>query len=197
VTESSAVAVGPAGYRRLPAELVLDTVVLRTPDESFADEFAAGIAASLPDMRFVWQARAVADPLVAADSLRRSALRQAAEEPDELIRHVFEVGSGRWVARLNLHSWDPEVPRCELGYMANSQLTGRGLVTTAARRMVDFAWELGAFRVQAICDVRNAPAIRFAERLGMAREGLLRHYERDDVGELCDQVILAMLRPVG
>ena len=73
-------------------------------------------------------------------------------------------------------------------------MTGHGLMHEAATAMLDLAWSLGAHRVQALCDSRNTRAIRFAERLGFRREGALRGYERDDQGQLHDEVVLAILQ---
>ena len=38
-------------------------------------------------------------------------------------------------------------------------------------------------------------ALRFAEQVGLQREGLLRRHERDPQGRWCDIVILAALNP--
>ncbi|HQV58144.1 MAG TPA: GNAT family protein, partial [Ilumatobacteraceae bacterium] len=111
---------------------------------------------------------------------------------DDVVRHAF-VGD-TYVARIDLHSWDDEVPKCELGYVANAAILGHGLVTEACQTMIDIAWSMGVVRVQAVCDSRNERAIRMAERLGMRREGVLRHNDRDEAGSLVDEVILAITR---
>ncbi len=99
---------------------------------------------------------------------------------------------GRLVASVDLHSWDWSVPRAEVGYWGRTPDLGRGLVTEAVVAVCDVAFAvLGAKRVHALCDARNLPSCRLAERAGFAREGLLRQYERDPRGELCDQVMYA------
>jgi RimJ/RimL family protein N-acetyltransferase len=178
--------------RRAPETVLTPRLELRVSDPAFAPQFADALAASRDDLFFVPGWLRAVDVEVATASLRRSV-----ELADvDVVRHAFERDTGRYVARLDLHSWDDEAPRCELGYVADSRLTGRGLVTEAALAMLDIAWELGAQRVQAMCDPRNEPSIRLAERVGMQHEGVLRWWERDASGELVDQVVLAALRPV-
>ena len=86
----------------------------------------------------------------------------------------------RLVAGVDLHSWDWAGPRAEVGYWGRTPDLGRGLVTEAVRAVCDAAFTtLGAKRLQCLCDTRNRPSCRLAERCGFVREGLLRDYERD------------------
>lgn len=173
-----------------PAEILTERLRLVVSDVAFATRFADAMRASHDDLTFTKDWREVADPDVAALSLQRSI--ELADQ--DVVRHAFRRDTGAYVARVDLHSFDDDVPRCELGYVGASDQTGAGLVTEACRAMLELAWHLGVVRVQALCDARNFPSIRLAERIGMTREGLLRSYERDDDGELCDQVVLAIVR---
>lgn len=132
---------------------------------------------------------------VAQDVAERSAQSEidAVNAGGELIFNVFEMGSDAYVGRLDLHSFDADAPRCEIGYMADPQTQGRGLLREAARACVELAFGLGFVRVQAITDPRNVRSISFAKALGMQAEGVLRSYERLH-GDLCDQIVLAVTR---
>ena len=83
----------------------------------------------------------------------------------------------------------------EIGYAVARRLWGRGLVTEAARLVVDAAFQrhpdLG--RVRASADPRNRASIRVMEKLGMRREGVLRS-NRPCRGELTDEVVYGLLR---
>lgn len=184
-------ALGSADLRGVAIEIATKRLDLRVSDPGFAPAFAEAVRASSDSLRFVSGWREAGDVTVAADSLARS--QQLAGQ--DVVRHAFERASGAYVARLDLHSWDFDTPRCEIGYLADVRMGGRGLTREAALAMLDVAWALGTERVQAFSDARNVRAVRFAEGLGMAREGVLRNYERDDEGRLCDQVVLAVLRP--
>ena len=68
---------------------------------------------------------------------------------------------------------------------------GPGRVAVLA--VIALCFRLGFQRIEAMSDARNARALHFADSLGMAREGLLRHHERDPQGEFCDMVLYAAL----
>ncbi|TYB48462.1 GNAT family N-acetyltransferase [Actinomadura chibensis] len=72
-------------------------------------------------------------------------------------------------------TFDAAMGVCELGVWLSSGARGRGLITTAARHMIDWAFEArGMHRVEWHCDRRNTASAAVARRLGMTREGLLR-----------------------
>lgn len=175
----------------VPAEIVSGRLVLRESDPAFADAFASAMAASTESLTYVSDWREAADVAVAARSLTRS--RELAGT--DVVRHAFTRDTGEYVARIDLHSWDFDVPRCEIGYIGNARLAGRGLVREAALLMVQLAWSLGVERIQAKVDTRNTRAADFALTLGLHHEGVLARYERDDEGRLCDQFMLAAVRP--
>ena len=65
----------------------------------------------------------------------------------------------------------------ELGYALAKPHWGKGLMPEAARAAVDWGFEqLGLAKVYAMVDVRNARSLRVMEKLGMAREGVLRSH---------------------
>ncbi|WP_280698908.1 GNAT family protein [Kitasatospora sp. GP82] len=64
---------------------------------------------------------------------------------------------------------------CEVGAWLAPEAEGRGLVTAAVRRMVDWAFqERGMARVEWRTEPTNLRSIAVAKRLGMTREGVLR-----------------------
>ena len=182
---------------RAPPELRTPRLVLQTPRPAHAAAVMASINASLPELRFIAWGRHVVDR-VWADSFTQRGARYVAEG-SALIYYAFERRAGghpgAFVGNLDLHSFDFDVPRCEIGYVADSAHAGRGLMREAALALVGLAFELGFMRVEATSDARNARALRFAETLGFAREGVLRCHARDLDGELCDEVMFALLHP--
>jgi RimJ/RimL family protein N-acetyltransferase len=78
----------------------------------------------------------------------------------------------------------------EIGYLLDPPARGRGAMTRAVRLMVAWAFaELGLVRVQAFVSPDNARSKRLLERLGFAREGLLRSYR----GPGADRIAYAVL----
>jgi RimJ/RimL family protein N-acetyltransferase len=178
----------------LSAPEALSTARLRLerPKPEHAAIVMESVNASLRDLRFVDWGLAPLDAERAMRLYERDAAMVA--KGSCLIYHAFELHSGVFVGSLDLHSFDFEVPRCEIGYVGDSRRSGSGLMSEAAAAVLVLAFELGIERVAAYCDVRNERSIRFAERLGMRREGVLRSHARDLEGECCDQVVLALLR---
>ncbi len=177
----------------LGAPRILETVRTRLETPSLAQV----------KVRMAWAA-AAHDGLYFVDWWRRSVRQEVAERSaqseidavnagSEIIFNVFEKATDAYVGRIDLHSWDADAPRCEIGYMGDPRTQGRGFLREAARTCVELAFTLGCARVQAITDPRNIRSIAFAKALGMQEEGVLRNYERLN-GELCDQVILAIVR---
>jgi RimJ/RimL family protein N-acetyltransferase len=186
-----------------PRELLTARLRLLAPAPALADQIAAAFVdslnLSLPGLRFIgwgqtektllWAQRFVAGGW------------DYVERGEDLIFYAFERSSatsddaelGRYVGRVDLHSWHFATPRCEVGYVGDVRTAGRGLMREAVLACVDLAFKLGAMRVQALSEADNHHAIRFAEHaLGFTREGVLRHYERDAQGNLGEQVMLAI-----
>ena len=83
----------------------------------------------------------------------------------------------------------------DLGYVFDKAQWGRGYATEAGCALLVFGFErLGFHRIWARCDVRNAASARVLEKLGMEREGRLRHDVRRK-GEWHDSFLYAILEP--
>ncbi|SEF58323.1 Protein N-acetyltransferase, RimJ/RimL family [Thermomonospora echinospora] len=92
---------------------------------------------------------------------------------------VFDVGLGN----------------CEVGCWLEPAAAGRGLVTRAARVIIDWAVrERGIHRVEWMVSSDNTPSINVAKRLGMSRDGVLReHYPHRGVRQ--DIEVWSVLAP--
>ena len=72
-------------------------------------------------------------------------------------------------------AFDAEIGNCEIGVWLEPSATGRGLITRAARVLIDWAFTTrGMHRVEWHCNPDNTNSSNVARRLGMTREGLLR-----------------------
>lgn len=181
-----------ATLQSAPAVLVTPRLRLERPRMDHAALVMESINASLPDLIFIDWGLAAFDADRAERFCERDMALVAAGEC--LIYFAFEANGDGFVGNVDLHSFDFDARRGELGYVGDSRVAGSGLMFEAASAVRDLGFELGLERIEAVCDARNLRSIAFAQMLGMTREGTLRSHDRDPQGALCDDVVLAMLR---
>lgn len=93
------------------------------------------------------------------------------------------VVDGSPAGTISLHNHVPALQRAEMGYWLRSDLCGRGLMTEAGSAVVEFGFEsLRLHRIELHAGTGNVGSARVAEKLGFAREGLLRHGSRGSDG---------------
>jgi ribosomal-protein-alanine N-acetyltransferase len=99
----------------------------------------------------------------------------------------------RMLGHLSLFNFSEQSGRADIGYGLARRHWGQGFMHEALIAVVDYA--VGAMalrRLEADIDPRNHASVRALERLGFAREGLLR--ERWQVGdEISDSVLMGLL----
>ena len=102
-------------------------------------------------------------------------------------------GAGLLIGELGVANISQVHHHYEVGYVFDPAYSGHGYATEATETMVELAFSaLGAHRVSARLDARNASSSRLLERLGMRREGHL--IENEFVkGEWTDEAIYAVL----
>ncbi|WP_141580855.1 GNAT family N-acetyltransferase [Actinomadura sp. WMMA1423] len=133
--------------------------------------------------QYIPWARAVVDEETARAFLQAYAERQARDEGRIYGIWVDGVLEGGTLFR----TFNPAQGVCEVGVWLSAGARGRGLITTAVRVMIDWAFGVrGMHRVEWLCDPRNAASAAVAERLGMTCEGVMRqafvlHGDRRDV----------------
>ena len=185
-----------------PARLIAAQRELRTPRLRLAAPAPAHAAAlmalvnrNLPTLGYIAWAQ---QPWTLARAQRFCARALGfVDAGEDLVFHVF-AGHGPdapLIGRIDLHSFDLEVPRAEIGYVADAAVQGQGLTREAVLAVLDFAFTLGFARVEAISELSNHRALHFAQSLGMVREGTLHHRERGVNGELVDQALFAAWPP--
>lgn len=184
---------GPNDVARAPRLLRTERLDLQAPRPEHAGVFLDSLNASLPALGYVgWGQR----PRDLAWSERFCAGGAELFDSGEcVVYYAFHRSSGAYVARIDLHTFDFEAPRAEIGYVGDLRHAGRGLVREAALAVVQLGFAIGLARVHALSDLRNQRALQFAHNLGMHREGLLRAYERDPQGRLADMVMFAAYNP--
>jgi RimJ/RimL family protein N-acetyltransferase len=128
----------------------------------------------------------------------RAYLERNVAAAQEAPRRVFDLaitrpGEDRFLGRVGVHVTRPEHRDATLWFTLRRDLWGQGLVTEAARALLDFAFDtLALHRVWGDCDPRNVGSARVMEKLGMRREAHLRENWWLK-GEWCDSWYYAVL----
>jgi [ribosomal protein S5]-alanine N-acetyltransferase len=97
------------------------------------------------------------------------------EKPD-CYHWTIEFG-GTLVGTINLHQLSDRSEHGALGYCIGSRWWNKGIVTEAAKAVIDFAFaELNANKVCGMYDIENIGSGRVMQKCGMTREGLSREH---------------------
>ena len=108
------------------------------------------------------------------------AMAKARAEP----RQAWELGvcerqGGRLVGGAGLEITNATFAAGFLGYCFHPEVWGRGYATEASRALLEAGFGvLGLHRIWTTCDVDNGASARVLEKIGMRREGTLRHHLR-------------------
>lgn len=110
-----------------------------------------------------------------------------------LILAVVHNAEDRVIGDVILTITSPDHAQAEIGFCFHREYQGRGYATRAVRALLGYAFRsLEMHRVTAATDVRNERCRSLLERIGMRREGLLRHCSYWK-GEWVDDYLYAML----
>lgn len=116
-----------------------------------------------------------------ANRIARKNLGFAIFRKSELIGSIGFVG------------FDWKAGKTEIGYWIDKSAEGRGIITRACRRLIDYAFdELKLNRIEIRCSAENERSSAVPERLGFRLEGVLREAEFRN-GRLHDFKIYGLL----
>lgn len=169
-----------------------DGAELRPLEPWQADEFLAHIDRG---REFIGRHNGLPDVVTDLAS-SRSFLQAYAEKTAADTGRIHGIwADGKLVGAVILRRLDVNDGVAEAGCWLEPSAVGRGLVTRAARVLIDWAVEeRGVHRVEWWVSVGNEPSVAVARRLGMTKEGVLResHSYR---GTRHDEEIWSVLAP--
>jgi len=157
-----------------------------------AEEFLAHIDRARPDTDpWISWASLSTDLESARRTLQGYADKQAADAG-----RIFGIWlDGTLVGGVMFVRFDAKRGSCEIGVWAEAAGQGKGLVTAAVRRLIDYALiERGLHRVEWINSTVNVRSRALAARLGMHQDGVLRGFV-EYRGERLDAELWSMLAP--
>ena len=172
--------------------LGVDGAELRPLEPWRAEEFLAHLDRG---REFIGRFIAFADAVTDLES-SRAVLRKYAEKAIADTGRIFGIWvDGTLVGGVLFRTMDLERGTAEAGCWLEPAAVGRGLVTRAARVIIDWAvQERGIHRVEWLVAAANEASIAVAKRLGMTKEGVLRQ-SYPHRGERFDVEIWSVLAP--
>jgi ribosomal-protein-serine acetyltransferase len=100
---------------------------------------------------------------------------------------------GRIAGSVGHHAIDQANRSTSLGYWIDAAQQGKGVITRCCRTLIDYLFdEQGLHRIEIRCGTGNVRSCAIPERLGFAREGVLREAEWVS-GRFVDLVVWGML----
>ena len=88
---------------------------------------------------------------------------------------IEETRSGEVIGELFVDDFGTSSRWCELDWKVGTAFQGKGYATEAARAVLEYLIrEVGFHRIEAKCCVENTASERVMQKLGMAKEGVLR-----------------------
>jgi ribosomal-protein-serine acetyltransferase len=100
---------------------------------------------------------------------------EAWRSEDELSFGVFDSETGGFLGGVGLNQINRRYQMGNLGYWVRTSCAGRGVASTAARRVARFGFDmLGLQRIEIIAAAGNRASQRVAEKTGALLEGTLR-----------------------
>ncbi|OMI35111.1 GNAT family N-acetyltransferase [Streptomyces sparsogenes] len=144
---------------------------------------------------FIGQYITLADAVTDLESSRSFLLGYADKAAADTGRIHGIWADGTLVGGVLFRTMDIAQGTAEAGCWLEPAAAGRGLVTRAARVLIDWAVEeRGIHRVEWLAAAANGASIAVARRLGMTRDGVLREY-RLHRGERLDIEVWSVLAP--
>jgi len=98
-------------------------------------------------------------------------------EGKEWSYNIFK--DNRIIGRIDLHQIDQTNQNAAIGYWLAKKEVGNGIITKAAKRLIDYAFnDLHLNRIEILTATHNIKSTAIALRLGFQHEGVLREMEK-------------------
>ncbi|WP_160712131.1 GNAT family N-acetyltransferase [Chitinophaga solisilvae] len=95
---------------------------------------------------------------------------------------------------MDLHDWDHQLHKVEIGYWVGESFQGKGIATKACRALVTYAFKkLRLNKIEIHFMLQNERSGQIPIKLGFTREGILRHNAKLH-GQFVDIVVMGVLR---
>jgi ribosomal-protein-serine acetyltransferase len=163
-----------------PEEIDSNRLIIRAPRWGDGKEVNEAVHESLGELE-PWLPFARSKPTVEDTEAYVRKARLNFLERTDLVLHIYNKESKRFIGSSGLHRYDWYARRFEIGYWLRTSEVGNGYMTEAVNSICDFAIsQLLANRMEIRCNSRNTSSIRVAQKTGFLFEGTLRKYGAED-----------------
>lgn len=108
---------------------------------------------------------------------------------------VIDESTGNLVASIQVKNVDWSVPKAELGYYIDKKYEGKGIITKALSRIIDFCFkELKLEKLYIRTHQENISSRKVAERNGFIPEGTIRKDYKTTEGRLVDLLYYGLVK---
>jgi ribosomal-protein-serine acetyltransferase len=95
---------------------------------------------------------------------------------------------------VDLHCWDHELDKAEIGYWLGEKFRGKGIAVNACKALISFAFQtLKLNKLEVRFALQNTESAQIPIRLGFSKEGILRHSAKLH-GQFADTVVMGILK---
>ncbi len=102
------------------------------------------------------------------------------------------------IGTIGLFNIDLDNEQCEIGYSISSHYWGQGIVSEAAKSVIDYAFNsIKAHRVIGTCHSENIASEKVMNNIGMHYEGLLHDAQKNRDGTYSDLKLYAIINKKG
>lgn len=182
--------------REIPEGFETERLIIRPPHPGDGVAAHAAIVESAERLR-VWIPWAKPEITVEEEEVlaREYYLKYLSRE--KLHFYMFLKESSIFLGMSALHTIDWDIPRFEIGYWIRTGYEGKGYASETVKGLTQFAFNLGALRIEIRTDSRNERSWRVAERAGFILDGILKNNTRDVDGILGETRIYSKIYPPG
>ncbi len=159
----------------VPTHIYTDRLLLRIPQRNDGKVMNLAIRESIQELK-PWLPFVQTLPLQEETELNLESAHDKFLKKESFRFLIFTKETGEFVGVTSLQSIDWDIPKCEIGYWANSKYVGNGYMTEA----VDAITKLGIHtlrfkRIEIRCESENIKSRAIPERLHFTLEGILKN----------------------
>lgn len=159
----------------VPTHIFTDRLLLRIPQRNDGKVVNLAIRESVQELK-PWLPFVQTLPLEEETELNLEKAHDNFLKKESFRFLIFIKDTGEFVGVTSLQSIDWEIPKCEIGYWANSKFSGNGYMTEAVETITRLGVHTLRFkRIEIRCESENIKSRAIPERLNFTLEGILKN----------------------